>query len=139
MELKNCTACKVDLPLSSFYADKRYASGTNFRSQCRLCINKINREHYKKDPGRIRDTFYRRKYGITQTEYDIMLEEQNNVCALCEHPERSEKFKFLSVDHDHDTGKVRALLCATCNRLLGQYEKNRELFKKFEQYINTHS
>lgn len=138
METKNCTGCKEDLPLSNFYADKRYNSSTNFRSQCKPCINEANRNHYKDDPNRIRDTFYRRKYGISHAEYNIMLEEQNYVCALCREPETGGKTKFLSVDHDHDTGRVRSLLCGKCNRLLGQYEKNKELFSKFEQYIATH-
>ncbi len=99
MELKTCTSCKEHLPLTSFYADKRLNTSNVFRSQCRLCVNKANRDHYKKDPSRIRDTFYRRKYGISQAEYDIMLEKQNGACYLCEKPEVSDKFKFLSVDH----------------------------------------
>ena len=52
-----------------------------------------------------------------------MLEAQGGVCAICEKPERSTsrygRIKKLAVDHDHDTGAVRGLLCANCNKGIG--------------------
>lgn len=55
----------------------------------------------------------RRKYGITPEEYDELLERQGGTCALCPATQR------LCVDHDHDTGRIRGLLCAAHNRSLG--------------------
>lgn len=138
MELKRCTGCKQEKPLSNYYRDIRYSSHVKYRPRCKSCINKSNRDRYQLDPSRIRDATYKRRYGISKAEYDTMLEEQNHTCALCEKPEVSDTFKFLSVDHDHSTNKVRALLCGPCNRLLGQYEKNRELFQKFQSYIDKY-
>lgn len=61
------------------------------------------------------------KYGLTPEQYDEMLTAQENVCAICKNPESqvlNGSISRLSVDHDHDTGKVRGLLCIKCNRSL---------------------
>lgn len=52
------------------------------------------------------------KFGITPEQYDRMLADQNGVCAICERPPKNRR---LAVDHDHDTGRVRGLLCWWCN------------------------
>lgn len=60
-------------------------------------------------------------YGITKEQYEQMLEEHLNQCAICgKKVEDCEK--SLSIDHDHETGKVRGLLCAGCNFLVGRIE-----------------
>jgi hypothetical protein len=73
----------------------------------------------------------KRKYGITLEQYKQMLEAQEGVCAICKRPEvsygrikdwRIRSPKRLSVDHNHKTGKIRGLLCNTCNWKLGVFE-----------------
>jgi len=61
-----------------------------------------------------RNKIYFQKYGITLDNYNIMLEEQNFCCKICKRNE-SEFIKKLAVDHCHNTGKVRGLLCNDCN------------------------
>ena len=58
------------------------------------------------------------KYGITEADYDRMAKVQGGVCAICKCRQR---FQKLAVDHDHKTGKVRGLLCVSCNRGLGTF------------------
>lgn len=61
------------------------------------------------------------RYGITVEEYAEMLAGQGGHCAICPRtPE--ENGKLLSVDHDHETGEVRGLLCQPCNLALGHLE-----------------
>ena len=59
-------------------------------------------------------------------EYKNMLEKQNGVCAICHNPERRLKKdgtpRLLSVDHNHETGKIRGILCARCNQTMGTIE-----------------
>jgi hypothetical protein len=62
----------------------------------------------------------RRQYGFELGEYERRLQEQGGVCAMCEKSEthidkRLGVPRRLVVDHNHTTGKVRALLCSTCN------------------------
>lgn len=61
------------------------------------------------------------KFGITAEDYYNLLAKQGGKCALCGEPPRDDK--RLSVDHDHATGKIRGLLCTSCNVGLGRYEE----------------
>lgn len=68
-------------------------------------------------PASRRSEMYR-LYGITMAEYDTMLKGQGGVCAACGGRE-DVKGRRLCVDHDHDTGRVRGLLCHKCNTAIG--------------------
>jgi uncharacterized C2H2 Zn-finger protein len=59
------------------------------------------------------------KYGITRDDYRDSWYRQNGVCAVCKQPERTARNHLLSVDHDHETGRFRGLLCSHCNRAIG--------------------
>lgn len=75
-----------------------------------------------------RDYRLRKKYGISEKEYHEILIKQRNVCAICGNPEIHKdltgKTQKLSVDHNHQTGKVRGLLCKNCNFVLGSSHEN---------------
>jgi RNA polymerase-binding transcription factor DksA len=71
-------------------------------------------------------------YGITLEQYDRMFESQNGACYVCGQPELN---KRLSVDHNHDTGEVRHLLCQKCNMLVGCVETQYELVEKTIKYL----
>jgi hypothetical protein len=63
-----------------------------------------------------------KKYGLTPEMYDTKLADQGGVCAACGLAERAKNqhgIVSLAVDHDHDTGQIRGLLCMACNRALG--------------------
>ena len=82
------------------------------------------------------------KYGITVEKYQTMFDSQGGVCKLCGQEEttrisRGDGIRSLAVDHDHKTGKVRGLLCHQCNVVLGQYEKHKDLFPKFQEYLDS--
>lgn len=64
------------------------------------------------------------RFGITPEQYDLLLTAQDDVCAIC--GESCATGRRLTVDHDHSTGLVRALLCTSCNRQLGIFEAFRE-------------
>jgi len=79
------------------------------------------------NPSRDRNAALKRKFGISQDEYDKMLEAQGGVCAICHQEERKARhgvIMALAVDHDHETGKVRGLLCNNCNLGIGKFNDN---------------
>lgn len=78
-----------------------------------------------------------KKYGISYETYCEMLALQNGVCAICSDPP-SGRTKRLSVDHCHNTGIVRGLLCNRCNRSLGLLKDDREVLKKAIKYLDQH-
>lgn len=82
-----------------------------------------------------------RKYrvGVTPEQYEQMFQAQNGCCAICGKPElvkhQSGKLKSLAVDHDHETEKVRGLLCSLCNRGIGMFFDDPKLLMNAIQYL----
>jgi hypothetical protein len=74
-------------------------------------------------------------YGLTVEQYDAILIGQNYVCAICNKSEKSSTKCVLFIDHDHKTGKVRGLLCDTCNRGLGYFYDDKSLLRNAVEYL----
>jgi hypothetical protein len=79
--------------------------------------------------------------GITHAEFDRMLAEQHGVCAICGQTEtishtRAGTIKALAVDHDHQTGRIRGLLCHRCNVAIGLLREDRDLFAAAVAYLD---
>jgi hypothetical protein len=74
------------------------------------------------------------KYGISPGEYRKLLNVQGGACAICQRTDQ----KRLAVDHCHETGKIRALLCQRCNLVLGQVEDDPVLLEKMGQFLIAH-
>ncbi len=100
-------------------------------------INNIAYKHGKsKDKEFQRIKAVIRKFNITEVEYYSLLKQQNNCCAICQQSVNTFK-KFLSVDHNHITGKVRGLLCGACNIGLGMFKDSPEKLEKAKAYLNS--
>lgn len=89
-----------------------------------------------------KNAYYKRNYGIDDATLEQMKKDQNYKCYLC-HSEgfligKNNHNEKLAVDHDHDTGKVRKLLCHNCNRALGLFKDNPELMRKAASYVEEH-
>ena len=84
----------------------------------------------------------RRTFGITLEDYDEMLKAQGGVCAICRCQETATRKgipKHLAVDHDHDTGKIRGLLCQLCNQIIGRAKENKDRLKAALAYLEAHT
>lgn len=83
----------------------------------------------------------KRDYGLTPAQYDAMFAKQGGVCALCGSPPNLSGVRAASrlhVDHDHESGKVRALLCNHCNRGVGAFRDDPDLMRRAAAYITKH-
>ena len=78
-----------------------------------------------------------KKFGLTAEQYEAMAIAQEGHCAICPEPDKPDK--RLAVDHDHKTGKVRALLCDRCNRGIGYFYENAELLRSAASYLDAHN
>ncbi len=87
------------------------------------------------DPERVRRANYRHKYGITLNEYEDILKRQGGVCAICGHI--NENGTVLFVDHNHETGKIRSLLCRNCNLALGYAKDDIGTLAKMIEYLTV--
>ena len=96
---------------------------------------------YRDRPGnkeKVQKQHLKRKYDLTQEEYDKMLEQQNNKCVICgdyETNKRKGEIQSLSVDHCHKTGKIRGLLCNNCNLTLGYSKEDIYRLNKCIEFI----
>lgn len=137
--MKTCCTCKEELPLSAFNKSKANKDGHMY--MCRECGKKKSKDRYyanREDilfdlKGTHRERHLQQKYGISEQEYDKLLTKQNGVCAICER--KCTKQKNLCVDHDHETGKVRGLLCDNCNVGLGRFKDSLKLLLKAAEYL----
>jgi hypothetical protein len=95
--------------------------------------SKWRQQNPDKARAAIRSWSLRRKFGITVDQYDAMHAAQSGQCAICGRPERM-LAKRLAVDHDHDTGVIRGLLCGPCNVVVG-YLENPSWSEKARAYL----
>lgn len=86
----------------------------------------------KENPEKVRSARLKYKYGIDLNQYNLMLEEQGGVCAICNRL----NYRNLSVDHDHKTGMVRGLLCDQCNVSLGLLGEDIRVIERILIYLN---
>jgi len=104
-----------------------------------------DRKNYReKFPEKVRSSKLKAAFGITSEQYQQMLVDQSGVCAICRKAETaihpaSKKIRALAVDHDHETSKVRALLCHRCNSILGYVKDSSLWLHAAATYLEKHS
>lgn len=113
--MKTCNRCGVEKPHGDFYKKKAVKSGLS--SWCKECTKENNRNIYATPEGKERLLWNakRSRYGIDKGIFTSLLEQQNGVCAIC----GSGFNDKCCIDHNHETGEVRGLLCDACNRGIG--------------------
>ena len=111
---RHCKDCDGTLHLGDNWSEARARKHTYV---CTPCSHERNRKRLK---GVNRSSWLMRKYGITREDYNEWFHSQNGSCAIC-NVHQNEITYSLCVDHDHETGKVRGLLCMGCNTGLGKF------------------
>lgn len=142
--MKSCNKCKVSRPFQDFAKSKDTRDGLQLKcKQCNKEYRAANRDkllaqskQYReanKDTvsASIRAWRLRNDFGISVEDYGRMHTEQGGCCACCGTPE-SLLPRRLAVDHCHETGQVRALLCTNCNIGIGMFKED---IQRLEQAI----
>lgn len=135
-DMKTCTKCKREKTLQKFSTDRSRPGG--LQCWCKLCCNRSNKDYHSRFPEKRKEDDRRRRYGVSPEEYCSMISFQKGLCAICG-AEFSNRQKMLSsphIDHCHDTGKVRGLLCHRCNSLLGLAEDSLVVLDNAKRYLN---
>lgn len=115
--MKRCTKCKVYYGKSEFSKDKNKSTGLS--SRCKYCV--------KEDQ-------LKRNYKISLEDYNFIYESQKGKCAICGKDRKELKYD-LAIDHNHTTGKIRGLLCNSCNSLIGCAEDNKDIIQSAIDYL----
>lgn len=139
MESKICQGpCGLEKPLSEFY-DSHQGEAVYKFAKCKNCCADRTQELRTRPENKPRWARYahnsntRRKYGLEPEQYQLMLKEQAGVCVICKQP--SSDGKRLPVDHEHDSKRVRGLLCSSCNNGLGRFKDNPALLRAAADYL----
>jgi hypothetical protein len=148
--VKLCPRCQETKPKSEFVKNRSTPDGT--ASYCKPCfaayqrsrqdrpeVKQYSREWWKKNKDKAK-VYHRRaqlkaKYGISIEDYAELLEAQNGKCAICESEGDKSRWGVLYVDHDHATGRVRALLCGKCNFAVGLLDDDVQTAKSLVSYL----
>ncbi len=151
-----CSDCKEEFPATKEYFNLR--SNGKPKAYCKPCDNTRTRAYFRKmkeerpeqyrkklDQGNKWKTdnakTYGRKhdlkknYGITIEQYDEMLEAQSGVCAICQN--QCSTGRRLAVDHCHEIGEIRGLLCSNCNQGIGKFKDSIKLLEAAIKYLES--
>lgn len=146
---KKCSRCEVDKPFTEFHKKKERKDGLT--SECKACQSKWQKEFYsdpinkqkridrqstKEAKIRAREYDLKSKYGITSADYEEMLKSQDSKCKTCgTNVPGGRSTKYFHVDHCHDSGKIRGLLCSSCNKALGLLKESISTLENLIKYI----
>lgn len=132
---KFCPKCKIRKPARRYA--KNLSRRTGLQHYCQDCNIRYCQKWRKKNPDKVREHWrnglYRRR-GITLEEFKTMLVRQSEKCLICR-----VVMDPPCIDHDHSTGKVRALLCGKCNTGIGQFNDRPKLLRRAADYLEQFS
>lgn len=151
MKTKICKKCGKEYPATPEYFYRRKIGKGGLNAPCKVCCKK-----YRHSPGqklresnyakhkkswknkntrkRCREWYLKNNYALTQKEFLFIYVNQNGCCAVCKKPVALDKIR---IDHNHETGKVRGLLCNECNLDLGTIEKRLGNIGQVLEYLKT--
>lgn len=141
---KTCSKCNVVKTLDKFakqYSKKSRFNKIGTKSHCKECVDKYRRIYYSQPENkhkRVEAAWKAHGFVFTVQEYNLLLEKQNGVCAICG-VKKNRNNTALCVDHDHKTGKIRGLLCHFCNTSLGKFNDDINLLQKAIEYIKEYN
>lgn len=163
LKQKKCSRCVKIMDLNRFTNNRTSKDGKDH--YCRQCKSAVKKEDYEKNREKIKKQVHEsykrnkdkciaraKKYrtenrekvlaqkrfaslGVTHEQYQAMLKEQKECCAVCGIHQTGRKYR-LSVDHCHATGQIRGLLCGFCNTGIGLFKDNISLMEKASAYLS---
>lgn len=130
---KRCGQCGEVKPSADFYRD--IACHDGLHNQCKKCLLSAQHKSYMNNPTRPIAARIKRAYGMTVEDYDRILAQQNGRCRICRRPPERTR---LCIDHNHESGQVRGLLCSNCNALLGLARESQSILQAAIEYLDTY-
>lgn len=143
-QTKQCCVCLERKHFDDFYNYKNKSDGKSYR--CKLCDD-VARKKWKSsnvDKARysMRNNNLKTKYGVDIEWYETKFKEQGHKCAVCGITENQvtgdRSHLNFAVDHNHDTGNVRGVLCNKCNRAIGMLGDSSESLNKAVNYLQSY-
>ena len=127
--MKRCPDCGETKALEEFPRNKNSKDGRH--TYCKPCHNARGRETIQRLHGNSRHYHLKKRYGIGADEFDELVRQQGGVCAICRRADPEH------VDHSHETGEVRGILCFNCNGGLGQFRDSIDALAAAAAYLSA--
>lgn len=149
MQTKTCRTCSQTKSVEEFTVSSRAYGRLYYASDCKECCRVKHKERWsfmskeerqawnaKQNSNKVYHKNYRleSKYGITLQQFNEMYDRQQGCCAICSSPTEPSR---ICVDHNHNTGVVRKLLCHNCNVILGHAYEDPTILMKCVEYLNA--
>ena len=134
---KKCSRCGEVKVLDDYH--NRTASPDGKKPACIVCVNTKAMKVRSDSPDKTRARNLKARFDMSIEQYNVIFLKQKGKCAICHKAESSRdtngKSKWLSVDHNHDTGAVRGLLCNACNTGIGKLGDSIHILLNAVQYL----
>lgn len=144
MDSRFCYLCQTEKPLTDFYPIKTGKRAGEHEYRCKDCMKAKSHKYManKKADGTYhlfnRHHGLKAAFGITLAEYDALFARQGNKCAACGTTENGVAGRAMPVDHDHETGKIRGILCTPCNQAAGHAYDSPDRLEAVAAYLRRH-
>lgn len=129
MALKTCEKCGIQQSADNYYKNRKKLDFLD--SYCKKCQDRKNKINRSLSSGR---KSLLKKYKLSLHNYDVLFSKQCGYCYICLKHQKEFK-KKLAVDHCHSTGKIRGLLCSSCNTALGLIKDSTYTLKRMIDYL----
>jgi hypothetical protein len=132
--MKTCPTCKESKPVQDYWKGQY---------SCIPCTKEKQKNRWaSRSPKKRLHQHLKYKYGVTEEQLMKALEEQNNACAICKEPLPNllvyeNRRRGYAIDHNHDSGEFRGVLCTNCNSLLGMARDSKFILEAAIDYLET--
>ena len=132
--MKTCPTCKESKPIQNYWKGQY---------SCIPCTKEKQKNRWaSRSPKKRLHQHLKYKYGVTEEDLAEALEKQNNACEICEEPlpdllVYDNRRRGYAIDHNHDTGKFRGVLCLKCNTLLGMAKEDKNILLAAIDYLES--
>jgi len=137
--MKVCSHCRLEKPLSEYYITKKKLKSGKIKEStryiCKACDRKAKRERDQRTPVQRAERHLQNTYGISLDDKRQMIIDQGCKCKICPRSLSKDDLSKSHVDHCHETGYIRGVLCHNCNRGIGYLKHNPEILVSATQYL----
>ena len=137
--MKVCSHCRQAKTLDEYYVTKKKLKSGKIKNTpryiCKACDRKAKRARDKRTPLQRAEKHLQDRYGIGLADKRQMIIDQGCKCKICPKPLSKDDLSKSHVDHCHETGYIRGVLCNNCNRGIGHLQHDIQILVSATQYL----